>query len=196
MQTTLRLMLLNACLVAVGCQKGAGPQPMLQPEPASSGANTTEPSATAVPVIALKVADKEELQKALDAKRGHIVLVDFWATWCAPCKKAFPHTVEIAHKYQDQGLAVISVSMDDADAHEEALKFLTEQKAEFTNLRSQHGAEDTAFAQFEIDGGAIPHLKLYDREGKLVKKFASGEPDGVFTPEDIELAIRELIGKS
>ena len=171
-------------------QLDAGPMPEARPQPAAA---PESPSASET--VKLEVVDKEGFEKALAAKRGKIVLVDAWATWCVPCKKGFRHTVELHETYGPQGLAVISLSMDDKDAHDEALKFLTDQQAHFTNLRSELGADDAAFEQFDIDGGALPHLKLYDREGKLVKKFVSGDVDQVFEPKDVELAIRELIAK-
>ena len=45
--------------------------------------------------------------------RGKIVLLDFWATWCDPCREETPHLVELQNKYRDQGLQIIGVSMDD-----------------------------------------------------------------------------------
>lgn len=185
-------------LIGLGCQAEAVKTPPAASSPsADSQAAEPESAATAATQspgeITLVVVDQAGYRKALDSKRGQLVLVDAWATWCGPCKKAFPHTVALHEKYGPQGLAVVSLSMDDDDAHEQALQFLTEQKANFTNLRSKLGAEEAAVEQFEIDGGALPHLKLYDRDGKLVKKFITGDPDSVFTPEDVDLAIRELI---
>jgi hypothetical protein len=83
--------------------------------------------------------------------------------------------------------------MDEDGAHEDALAFLKESKAEFTNLRSKLGAAEEAFTQFDIDGGGLPHLRLYDREGNLIKKFITGDIDNVFEPQDVEAAVRELI---
>jgi peroxiredoxin len=49
----------------------------------------------------------------LSAYRGKVVLLDFWATWCDPCREEIPHFVELQTKYRDQGLQVIGISMDD-----------------------------------------------------------------------------------
>jgi peroxiredoxin len=49
----------------------------------------------------------------LSAYRGKVVLLDFWATWCDPCREEIPHFVELQIKYRDQGLQIIGISMDD-----------------------------------------------------------------------------------
>jgi thiol-disulfide isomerase/thioredoxin len=49
----------------------------------------------------------------LSSYRGKVVLLDFWATWCDPCRHEIPHFVELQNKYADQGLQIIGVSMDD-----------------------------------------------------------------------------------
>lgn len=52
-------------------------------------------------------------QLALSTYRGKVVLLDFWATWCVPCREEIPHFVELQSRYRDQGLEIIGVSMDD-----------------------------------------------------------------------------------
>jgi thiol-disulfide isomerase/thioredoxin len=52
-------------------------------------------------------------QLDLSAYRGKVVLLDFWATWCVPCRAEIPHFVELQDKYRDRGLQIIGVSMDD-----------------------------------------------------------------------------------
>jgi len=52
-------------------------------------------------------------QLSLSTYRGKVVLLDFWATWCVPCREEIPHFVDMQNQYRDQGLQIIGVSMDD-----------------------------------------------------------------------------------
>jgi peroxiredoxin len=70
------------------------------------------------PDIALPNPDGTEM--ALSDLKGKVVLLDFWASWCGPCRKANPHVVETYHKYKDQGFTVYSVSLDGLDARTKA----------------------------------------------------------------------------
>lgn len=158
-------------------------------------AKPSAPLAAAPPQITVEAADEQDYQLLLDNLRGKIILVDFWATWCAPCVEQFPHTVELHRKFEPQGLAVISMSFDDESAKSEVLTFLQEKGAAFENRISKYGGEPKSFDVFDIDGGAVPHYKLYDRTGKLVKKFIVDPTADPVKPEDIEIAIRELIAK-
>lgn len=144
----------------------------------------------------VQVVDRAGFDEVLAKHKGQVVLVDYWATWCAPCRKKFPHTVALAKEHQADGLAVIGVSMDDDNAHEDVVKFLAEQMATFDNLRSKAGASDESFEAFEVPGGTLPCLRLFDRDGKSIKTFAINlDADKQFTDEDIAEAVRAALAK-
>ena len=141
--------------------------------------------------VVLATIDNRGLAEAVARHRGQVVLVEFWATWCAPCVELFPHTVELQTRLADQGLAVISVSMDDMKDQETVLRFLRGRRATFENFIGQYGVGSEGFDAFDISDGALPHLKLYGRDGRLQKTFVSGGQP--LDPEQIERAIAEIL---
>ena len=146
--------------------------------------------------ITLKVVGPREFKAVLAKQKGKVVVVDFWATWCLPCLKHFPKTVGWSRKYPKKELVVITFSMDDSDpeSKEDALTFLKKQNATIINLMSNLGGEEEAMAAFEIDGGAIPHFKIYDRKGKVFKTFG-GDPDNPFTDMEVEAALVKALNR-
>lgn len=174
------------------------PGPQTEPPLSENTEPTSEPDkrSSAETNISVQVIDRAGFDSALAKHAGKVVLVDYWATWCGPCRKKFPHTVSLAKQHKSSGLAVITVSMDDDEDHEDVLKFLTEQQAAFDNLRSKLGKSDESFESFGIPGGALPCLRLYDRQGQLIKTFAF-DPDAEkqFTDGDVAEAVLAALAK-
>src|SRR5262245_15414996 len=83
--------------------------------------------------IEIKVVKFDGLEKAIADAKGKVVVVDFWATFCIPCKREFPHLVELHKKYGPAKLVCISVTVDDPEDKDKALRFLNQQKATFQN---------------------------------------------------------------
>lgn len=181
---------LASLVLASGCQPETPNN--ANAETAATSAETSAATPAATTNVTLERADKSQLAAAIQAHAGQVVFVDFWATWCGPCKEQFPHTVELAHKYKDQGLAVISVSCDDPDGEAGALEFLKSKGADFENLISTHGID--TIDVLEIAGGALPHYRIYDRQGKLVKSFGP-DPDKGLSPEEIEVFVKEALAQ-
>ena len=140
--------------------------------------------------VALRTVDETEFAELLEQHRGKVVLVDFWATWCGPCVAMFPHTVDLHKLHADRGLAVISVSFDDPESKPEVLDFLKAKGATFENFISPYGITPKSWEAFGIEDGALPHVKLYDRAGKLHRTF--GTSTGPFGADDIDRAVKEL----
>lgn len=180
--TTLLIAFLSGCGTEPAARQSTSPK-------ARSG-----PVESAEPQIRVQQIDKHGLAAVISHLPGKIVLIDYWATWCPKCREYFPHSVELSRKFGPDGLVVISFACDDAAKVDEVLQFLQEQDATFQNLRSAFGSDEETFEDFEIDGGALPHYKLFDRKGKLHRTFAS-DPTAAkqFTLEEIDAAIEELL---
>jgi thiol-disulfide isomerase/thioredoxin len=160
-----------------------------QPDQSDRGV-ATQPAAAP---ISLRVAGADEYQQTLETLRGNVVLVDFWATWCAPCVKQFPHTVGLHSEYKDRGLAVISVSLNEPAEVPQVREFLEGQGARFENLLSKYGGGTEAIDAFSLPG-PVPCYRVYDRQGKLHREFAvDPSAERQFTPDDIEAAVNELL---
>ncbi len=155
--------------------------------------NREQAAEAVAPAISVRVADADEYQQTLSKLRGKVVLVDFWATWCAPCVKQFPHTVGLQRKYKDRGLAAISVSLDDPSEEPQVRDFLQKQDARFDNLLSKYGAGTESIDAFALPG-PVPCYRVYDRAGELRHEFAvDPSAERQFTPADIEAAVTELL---
>lgn len=184
--------------LALGCNAPPADAPT---EPASETIEAVDSPDAADPAadqITVNSANVEQYQQLVDSHQGKVVLVDFWATWCPPCKMQFPHTVKLSHAHKDDGLAVISVSFDDPEAKEDVLAFLRKQNADFENLMSEFGSGVDSPEKFDIAGGAVPFYKLYDRSGKLRHEF-SGDPEGIEGTEPIDTIdarVAELLAES
>ena len=149
--------------------------------------------------VSLQVVDKAGYDKAIAKHKGKVVLVDCWATWCVPCIRAFPKTVALHEELAKDGLVVVSLSFDslsDDAPPPKTLKFLQDKHATFENFISKLDISEDGADAFQIEGGALPHFKLYGRDGRLLKTFSSSEEDdSSFTHADIENAVKAALQK-
>lgn len=117
--------------------------------------------------------------------RGKVVYVDFWASWCTPCRKSFPWMNELNKKYKDQGLEVVAVNLD--KSREPIDEFLAKTPAEFTIAYDPSG---TAASNYKVSG--MPSSYLIDRNGQLeVSHIGFRDKD----KEEMESKIKELLAR-
>jgi len=136
-----------------------------------------------------KMIDASGFQKILDENRGKPLLVNFWATWCEPCRDEYPMLNELAKQYAPKGLQVVGVSMDDDGDLILMRRFLARYKPVFPNYRKTAGAE-AAFRESVLPGwtGAMPVSVFYGKDGRQVAHFI-----GEKGREQYEEAIRGLL---
>jgi len=165
--------------------------------PPQEDAGATATPAEAGSAIELKPVDRAAYDSLLGDLAGKVVLVDFWATWCAPCLEQLPHAAELASRRAPHGLAVVTLCMDEPKDAARASKLLRAKAgADVRRLISAQGGGPDAMEAFEISGGSVPHYKLYDRNGKLRRTFGvDPAAERQFTAEDIDAAVAELLAE-
>jgi len=112
------------------------------------------------PPFAVTTTDGQKL--SLDELRGKVVLMDFWATWCGPCREALPHMKELAKKFDGQPLIVLSVSLDDDE--QKWKEFISKNEMSWPQYRD--GGFTGPMARL-FDVKAIPHTFTIDADGVL-----------------------------
>ena len=118
----------------------------------------------------------------LSGLKGKAVIVNFWATWCGPCKIEMPWLVDLQKKYGPQGLQIVGVAMDDSS--EKTISEFAEKMG--VNYPIGKGSEKIAEAWGGLDG--LPYNFFLDRDGKVVASIKGLESESVIVA-DIEKAL-------
>ncbi|MGA9997285.1 MAG: TlpA disulfide reductase family protein, partial [Pyrinomonadaceae bacterium] len=188
-----------SCLVAVMLMLAANA--LAQSPPASSNAEKSVPGSAstnatnAPPAFAVSEVDANGLKKLLqrDATQAHPLLVNFWATWCEPCREEFPDLVKINAEYRARGLEFITISLDDATDIKTAVpKFLKEMRAEeMPSYLLNETEPETAINEVDPSwSGGLPATFLFDAQGKIVFKQM-----GRIKPAELRQAIEKAVTK-
>jgi thiol-disulfide isomerase/thioredoxin len=124
------------------------------------------------PKVTVRTVRYDGLTDAIKAAKGKVLVVDFWADYCIPCKREFPRLVALHQKRAADGFAAISVSLDDpADEATPAKvkKFLEARQATFANFILDEKPEVWQ-AKLKVDGP--PCVYVFNRKGELVQKYS------------------------
>lgn len=138
----------------------------------------------AAPNFKLKNLDGKEI--SLSQFRGRVVVLDFWATWCPPCRMSIPELVQLQKKYRDKGLVVIGISLDDPS--ESSNMFLKAFKQKFSmNYNVLRYDSQVMKDYFGTESPAIPTMFLIDREGRIRDKLVG------YRPGTLQKAVQPLL---
>lgn len=147
-------------------------------------------------VSEIQVIDLDGLKKLLtrDGKDTRPMLVNFWATWCDPCREEFPDLVKIDEDYRGKNLNFVTISLDDvSDLKTEVPKFLKEMKATMPTVLLNVPDHDPAIKAVDtIWAGQLPATFLYDKDGKVVfRHFGKVKPDELRAAIDKEVSRKQ-----
>jgi thiol-disulfide isomerase/thioredoxin len=160
---------------------------------AKPSANTSSTSSTsgdaALPTVIMK--DLNDREVSLSQYKGQVVLVNFWATWCAPCKVEIPWMIEFQKKYSSRGFTILGVSMDE-DGKTAINPFLEKERFDVNGQKESMNYPillgNSAIA--DKFGGIVglPTSMLFTRDGKKIKTIV-----GLVNHDDIAKSIESLL---
>jgi len=148
-------------------------------------------SDAAKPIATVTPIDTDRLKSLLKRDSQRPLLVNFWATWCDPCRDEFPDLVKIDAEYRPKGLDFIAISLDDLkDINTEVPKFLRAMNAQMPvyllNVPDPEVPISAVDAQWS---GALPATFLYDATGNIAYKHY-----GRIAPQELRAAIEKQVG--
>lgn len=123
--------------------------------------------------VQISATSLEGEEWSLEDHRGKVVLVNFWATWCPPCRAETPDLVELAGEYEDKGVEFVGISLD-RDGPEGVRRFVKDYNIPYPILMPGTDSE----IPFDVE--AIPTTYIIDREGNVVETYVGARPKSEF----------------
>ena len=164
-----------AALLLVACGGSSAP-------PGQPGEEAAAPPPPAGEELAydFTLKDLQGESRSLSDWTGQVRLIDFWATWCAPCREEIPWLKELQQSYGEQGFAILAISDENAEI---IRGFVAEREINYVSL------VDPGEATRQYGVISLPTAFLVDREGRIVEEFRGVKPQRI-----LEAKLRELLG--
>jgi thiol-disulfide isomerase/thioredoxin len=131
----------------------------------------------------LKAPNPEGIEKSLSEMRGKYVLIDFWASWCGPCRRENPNVVRLYNKYKDKGFDILGVSLD--NNKKRWVDAIAKDQLTWTHISDLKGWSSMLAKPYGVRG--IPYTVLVDKEGRIIAKRLRGA--------SLEAKLKQLFGE-
>ncbi len=149
-------------------------------EAIAKAAKTAEGSQ--LPEFSQPAPDGEMVSITEEVKKNKLTIIDFWASWCGPCRKEMPFMVELYNKYKDKGLGIVGVSLDEnSDAWQGAIKQLGMPWPQMSDLK---GWKNAAAEMFNVT--SIPQTIVVDGSGKILRRGLRGQELEMFVADNLK----------
>jgi cytochrome c biogenesis protein CcmG, thiol:disulfide interchange protein DsbE len=154
-----------------------------------SGGATATTRAEPLGTRPLVARTQPQFQADLDALRGRVVVVNFWASWCVPCREEMPALEQASKAWAEAGRPVTVIGVDASDVRSEAAKFLDEVGVTYPTVYDQQGLRGGVAASWSVT--ALPQTWFVARDGSRAGRIA-----GRLTAEDLRAKVDELLSGS
>ena len=187
-----RVVILLCCLVSLAsCNSNDPPTPNTN-TPVISGPppGTTypmPPTGKAASLASMGWTSTDGKRSVFSEYKGKVLVLDFYATWCVPCRESVPHLIGLQKKYEGQGLVVVGLNVGGEDDLPKVPEFAKEFGIQYTL-----GIPDEDLVTFLLaDSDAIPQTFVFDRQGQLVQRFTGFGPEtGVYLDAAVETGLK------
>ena len=165
---------LVACLCLAGCggDGSGGAKAATAPEPLGSG-----------PLVE---RNQSQFQRDLEGLRGRVVVVNFWASWCVPCREEMPALEEVSRGYAEAGKPVTVIGVDASDVRSQASKFITNVGVTYPTVYDRQGLRGGVAASWTVT--ALPQTWFVARDGSRAGRIA-----GRLQVDDLRSRVDELL---
>jgi cytochrome c biogenesis protein CcmG/thiol:disulfide interchange protein DsbE len=159
-----------------------------------AGGGSDGPTATTTPperlgAKPLVARDQAQFKADLEALRGRVVVVNFWASWCLPCRQEMPALEQASQAYAEAGRPVTVIGVDASDVRSEAAKFLDEVGVTYPTVYDRQGLRGGVAANWSVT--ALPQTWFVARDGSRAGRIA-----GRLTAGDLRAKVDELLAGS
>jgi peroxiredoxin len=171
------LLALSAC----GTDDDPSPTDLSQPDQSAAASKTYETDPAPAPDVPMETMDGQTLNLA--DQSGKVVLVNFWATWCGPCRREIPDLVDLYSDLRDDGLVIVGIAVDQEGA-EVVEPFVNEQEINYPIVLDPEQSLETHFDAMY----GLPTTYVVNPEGKIVKRVL-----GIFPVEEMRPKLKAML---